>query len=136
MTRDGCPLEPGSLVWGYARDSGGDSQELSVPQQVAAIRRHCDRQKLVLVFVFQDKAKPGGSTAGRDAFDDMMSMARQEPAPVQGVIVWSLSRIARNVLDANAAGNPLAHRSEDAGQDDRQPDRSPGQADLSRNLRT
>lgn len=99
-TNHNCPLPPGSLVWGYARDSGGDTQELSVQQQVQAMQTYCERFDLVLVHVFIDEASPGGSTVGRDAFDDLIHLAHQDPPPVSGIILWSLSRFARNLLDA------------------------------------
>ncbi len=95
-----CPLPANSQVWGYARDSGGDTQDLSVRQQIRAMQEYCDRHGLVLVRVFKDEASPGGSTIGRDAFDDMFRLARQEPRPVSGIIVWSFSRFARNLTDA------------------------------------
>ena len=100
MIKHKCPLPAGSLVWGYARDSGGDSQDLSVQQQIQAMQNYCERFDLVLVHVFQDEASPGGSTVGRDAFDDLIHLAQQDPPPVGGIIVWSLSRFSRNLLDA------------------------------------
>lgn len=100
MTRCESPLPPGALVWGYARDSGGEAQELSVQQQERAIRGYCDHSSLVLVHVFKDEARPGSSVVSRDAFDDLVHLAHQEPPPVDGIIVWSLSRFARNLLDA------------------------------------
>jgi site-specific DNA recombinase len=100
MSRRDCPLSPGSLVWAYARDSGGDTQELSVQQQGQAIHTYCERFDLVLVHVFEDKARPGSSVIGREAFDDLVHLAHQNPPPVEGIIVWSFSRFARNLLDA------------------------------------
>lgn len=34
-----CPFPPGSKVNGYLRDSGGDEQDLSVPQQEAELKK-------------------------------------------------------------------------------------------------
>jgi hypothetical protein len=39
-------LSPGSLVWGYLRDSGGDAQEQSVHQQKAELIQYCQRYGL------------------------------------------------------------------------------------------
>ncbi len=99
-SRRDCPLPSGSLVWGYARDSGGDNQDLSVQQQVQALRNYCERFDLVLVHTFIDEAQSGGSVIGRDAFDDLIHMAHQDPPPVEGIVVWSFSRFVRNLLDA------------------------------------
>ena len=99
-SRRDCPLPPGSLVWAYVRDSGGDTQDLSVQQQVQAIHNYCKRFDLVLVYTFIDEAQSGGSVVGRDAFDDLIHLAHQDPPPVDGIVVWSFSRFARNLLDA------------------------------------
>jgi len=99
-SRRDCPLPPGSLVWGYARDSGGDAQDLSVQQQVQALHNYCERFDLVLVHAFIDEAQSGGSVVGRDAFDDLIHLAHQDPPPVEGIVVWSFSRFVRNLLDA------------------------------------
>lgn len=94
-----CPFPPGSKVNGYLRDSGGDEQDLSVAQQEAVIRQFCAQNSLVLVQLFKDEARPGGSTAGREAFDRMMSHFL-EGAEEAGLIIWSLSRFARNDMDS------------------------------------
>ena len=37
------PLRAGATVWAYLRDSGGDGQEQSVPQQKAEIIEYCKK---------------------------------------------------------------------------------------------
>ena len=61
-------LPPGSLVWGYLRDSGGDAQEQSVPQQKAELTSYCQHYGLVIAHIFADVAKSAASVVGRDAF--------------------------------------------------------------------
>jgi DNA invertase Pin-like site-specific DNA recombinase len=63
-------LAPGSVVWGYLRDSGGDTQEQSVRQQKAELIHYCQRYGLVIAHIFADVAKSGGSVVGRNAFLD------------------------------------------------------------------
>lgn len=94
-----CPFPPGSKVNGYLRDSGGDEQDLSVPQQEAVIREFCAQNSLELVHLFKDGARPGGSTVGREAFDRMLEhfLAGAKEA---GLILWSFARFARNDIDA------------------------------------
>jgi site-specific DNA recombinase len=41
-----------------------------------------------------------GSREDRARFQLMMSLARQEPRPVDGIVLWAFSRFARNQLDA------------------------------------
>ena len=110
MTRNDCPLSPGARVWGYARDSGGGNQELSVSQQEQAFHDYCERFDLTLVEVFRDEARPGTTLAGRDAFDELMHTSRKVPRPVDGVLVWSFSRFARNQLDAQFFKSDLRRR--------------------------
>ena len=84
----------------YLRDSGGDDQELSVEQQEAEIRAWCIERGCILTRVFKDQARPGSSTVGREAFQEMMSHFRSGDCPEQGVIIWKFSRFARDIDDA------------------------------------
>ncbi|MGA2503148.1 MAG: recombinase family protein [Anaerolineales bacterium] len=94
-------LIPGSRVWAYLRDSGGDAQEQSVPQQESEIREYCDRYELNLVHVFRDIAKSGGSAAGREAFNDMIDMSSDNELLPSGLLIWNFARFARDLDDAN-----------------------------------
>jgi DNA invertase Pin-like site-specific DNA recombinase len=98
MGNNGCPLPVGSPVWGYIRDSGGEDQD--IVSQKAAILDCIERHGLVLDRLFVDEARPGSSVIGRDAFEDMIHVSRQEPRPVDGIVLWSFSRFSRNLLDA------------------------------------
>jgi site-specific DNA recombinase len=113
MAQRTCPFNPGDRVWGYGRDSGGISQQESVASQrrgisqqesVAsqrrAIKEYCHKHQLVLVYFFADEEKVGSTTVGRDALEDLLYMAKQEPRPVEGMIFWSLARLARHQLDS------------------------------------
>jgi DNA invertase Pin-like site-specific DNA recombinase len=93
------PFSPGQSVVFYARDSGGDAQELSVPQQLAAFHAYCAASGLVPGPIFQDIARPGSSTIGRDGFHAMMDHFRRS-APEAGLVIWSYSRFARDFDDA------------------------------------
>jgi len=87
-------------VWGYGRDSGGETQDASVASQKAAYARYCETWGLLLVHVFADEARPGSSVVGRDAFEDMIHLAHQKPRPVDGILLWSFARFARDFDDA------------------------------------
>lgn len=93
-------LRPGSSVWVYLRDSGGDAQEQSVAQQKAEAKNFCAAHRLTLSIIFADEAKSAGSDAGRAEFIRMIDLsehARQRPA---GILFWNFSRFARNYDDA------------------------------------
>ena len=94
-------LAPGSLVWTYLRDSGGETQEQSVPQQRAEIEAYCQQYGLVLGRVFQDVARSGGSVASRDAFNELIELsASADPAPA-GLLLWNFARFARDLDDSS-----------------------------------
>ena len=104
------PLPPGSTVAAYYRDSGGPEQERSVDQQRAAAAEYCRQNGLVLVREFADRATPGSSTIGRDAFQAMVAWLRElAPEPERGkrladapdaVLCWDMRRFARNERDS------------------------------------
>ena len=92
-----CPLPPGSSVWTYLRDSGGETQDLA--SQRAYVLAFCEHYRLQIIRPFEDSAASGGSTLGRDEFELMIELARLEKRPiVDGIIYWDIKRFARNGL--------------------------------------
>lgn len=98
MGKNSCPLPAGSLVWAYARDSGGEDQDIQ--SQKSAVLEYVERHNLVLQRLFVDEARPGSSVVGREAFEEMIYLSKKEPRPVDAILLWSFSRFARNLLDA------------------------------------
>jgi len=94
-------LKSGSFVWAYLRDSGGDGQEQSVPQQKEEIIKYCKRYGLVLSHVFSDVANSGGSIIGRDAFNDMIEMSKDIELRPAGLLLWNFARFARDLNDSS-----------------------------------
>lgn len=101
------PFKPGDRVNAYLRDSGGEEQDLSVPQQEKVVREFCAAEQLILVHLYKDEARKGGTTAGRDAFDEMLDHYLKNKAPETGLILWSFARFARNDIDAQIYKNQL-----------------------------
>lgn len=93
------PFPPGSLVAAYFRDSGGDAQELSIPQQQASFLAWCTANHLTPGQTFTDASRPGASTVGREAFHNMIHHFHTV-APEAGLVIWSYSRFARDFDDA------------------------------------
>lgn len=108
--KDNCPLKPGDRVWGYGRDSGGEEQQESVSSQRRHIEEYCERNSLIMANFFADEARVGSTTVGRDGLEDLLYLARQEPRPVEGIVFWSFSRLARNQLDAQFMRADLRRR--------------------------
>lgn len=95
--RDLCP---GSTVWAYLRDSGGPTQENSVTQQETEIRAYCNRHGLVVVEIFKDIAKSGGSVISRDDFERMIDMSNDELLRPDGLLIWNFARFSRDAIDS------------------------------------
>jgi DNA invertase Pin-like site-specific DNA recombinase len=95
------PYPPGSLVWGYLRDSGGDAQEQSVPQQKAELTSYCQHYGLVIAHIFADVAKSAASVVGRDAFLDMVDMSADADLRPDGLLLWNFARFARDLDDSS-----------------------------------
>ena len=94
-------IKSGSLVWAYLRDSGGDAQEQSVPQQKEEISKYCKKHGLILGHVFADVARSGGSIVGRDSFNDMIDMAADSELRPAGLLIWNFARFARDLDDSS-----------------------------------
>lgn len=94
------PFQPGDAVCAYLRDSGGESQDLSVNQQSDFFIKWCGDNGLTPGQIFIDRARPGSSIAGREGFVDMVRHFRSGEAREKGVVVWKYSRFSRDVDDA------------------------------------
>lgn len=94
-------LHSGSIVWAYLRDSGGEAQEQSVPQQKAEIEAYCKKHGLVLGHVFADVAKSGGSVTNRVAFEDLIDMTAHDEWRPAGLLLWNFARFARDLDDSS-----------------------------------
>jgi site-specific DNA recombinase len=93
-------LPPGAIVWAYLRDSGGEGQEQSVPQQRSELEAYCTSYGLSLNIVFADVARSGGSVVGRENFQDMVDTAADPNARPDGLLLWNFARFARDLEDS------------------------------------
>lgn len=104
-----CPLSPGSPVWAYLRDSGGETQDLS--SQRKYLMDYCKYHNLYLLRLFEDAARPGSSSENREQFQVMMDLARQEKKPqVDAILCWDMKRFARNQNDSMYYESSLERR--------------------------
>jgi site-specific DNA recombinase len=94
-----CPFPPGAKVAAYLRDSGGDDQDQSIPQQEIEIRKYCAEHSLTLTTLFKDEARSGSSTVGREHFWRMIHHFHHE-AEEAGVLIWRTNRFGRNINDS------------------------------------
>ncbi len=84
----------------YARvSSDRQDVDLSITAQLKALRDYAARNGYFVVKEFVDEAESGRSTE-RPAFREMISLARVKQPPFQAILVWKLSRFARNREDS------------------------------------
>jgi site-specific DNA recombinase len=85
----------------YARVSSEKQAEkdLSIAAQLKALRRYALDRDWEVYREFVDEAE-SARTANRPAFKDMISLAKQHRKPFDAILVWKLSRFARNREDS------------------------------------
>jgi DNA invertase Pin-like site-specific DNA recombinase len=93
-------MESQKMVAIYARvSSDRQDVDLSISAQLKALREYAARNGYTVIKEFVDEAESGRSTA-RPAFREMISIARMKHPPFQLILVWKLSRFARNREDS------------------------------------
>ena len=84
----------------YARvSSERQDTDLSISAQLKALREYARRNGYQVVREFVDEAESGRSI-DRPGFKQMIAAARQKPPPFEAILVWKLSRFARNREDS------------------------------------
>jgi site-specific DNA recombinase len=85
----------------YARVSSEKQAEkdLSISAQLKALRKYADEHGYQVFREFIDEAE-SARTADRPAFQEMIAYAKQKSKPFEAILVWKLSRFARNREDS------------------------------------
>ena len=100
METQNAAMENQKMVAIYARvSSDRQDVDLSISAQLKALRDYAARNGYTVIKEFVDEAESGRSTA-RPAFREMISIARLKNHPFQMILVWKLSRFARNREDS------------------------------------
>lgn len=86
----------------YIRVSTDDQVEYSPDAQLVEIRKYAEKNQFIVPdsLVFIDEGISGKKTAKRDAFNQMIGMAKQKPRPFDAILLWKFSRFARNREDS------------------------------------
>lgn len=87
----------GHAVVIYARFSSRNQRDASIEDQVRACRAEAERRGDRIVGVYEDRARTGTTTAGRDEFLRMMEESKRAEWKV--VYVYKLDRFARDRYD-------------------------------------
>ena len=85
----------------YARVSSDKQAEkdLSIPAQLKQMREYCRRNGWLIVNEYIDAAE-SARTANRPQFQLMIAAAKTKPNGFDAILVWKLSRFARNREDS------------------------------------
>lgn len=81
----------------YCRVStDNQKEEGTIGLQVDAIKDYCQNRKIELVAVFKDEGISGG-LKNRPALADLFNFLEKKDTQVDGVIIWKLDRLARDL---------------------------------------
>ncbi len=84
----------------YARvSSDRQDVDLSISAQLKALREYASRNGYMVGKEYVDEAESGRSI-DRPGFQNMIAAARQKNTPFEAILVWKLSRFARNREDS------------------------------------
>jgi site-specific DNA recombinase len=85
----------------YARVSSEKQAEkdLSIPAQLKTLRKYALERSWEIVSEYVDEAESAKS-ANRPAFQEMIAAAKRKDKPFDSILVWKLSRFARNREDS------------------------------------
>lgn len=94
----------------YIRVSDERQDEYSPDSQLKIARQHAEREGYMIPdeYVFYDDGISGRSTKKRNAFNQMISMAKDKDHPFDVIYVWKFSRFARNQEQSIVYKNLLA----------------------------
>jgi len=85
----------------YARVSSEKQAEkdLSIPAQLKTLRKYALERNWEIISEYVDEAESAKS-ANRPAFQEMIAAAKKKEKPFDSILVWKLSRFARNREDS------------------------------------
>lgn len=88
-------------AYAYARVSSESQAErgTSIPSQLELIRSHAETQGIRIVKEYVDEAE-SATTDQRPHFQEMISKCRDNVDGIEAILVWKLSRFARNRIDS------------------------------------
>lgn len=86
----------------YIRVSTDDQIELSPDSQLKMIEKYAKDNDIILSqkYIYADEGISGRTATKRPAFMEMIATAKTKPKPFDVILVWKLSRFARNREDS------------------------------------
>ena len=86
----------------YIRVSTDDQVELSPDSQLKMIEKYAKDNDIILSkeYIYADEGISGRTVKKRPEFQRMIAVAKSKPKPFDVILVWKLSRFARNREDS------------------------------------
>jgi len=97
--RRAVPSEIRAALYARVSSERQAEKDLSIPAQLKALRQHAGKQGWRVVEQFVDEAE-SARTAARPEFQRMIALSKQKPPAFTAILVWKLSRFARNREDS------------------------------------
>lgn len=93
----------------YIRVSTDDQLEYSPDSQIEKIKEYAVRNDIQIdpQFIFMDEGISGRTAKKRNAFNEMIGLAKTTPRPFDVILIWKFSRFARNQEEAILYKNML-----------------------------
>ena len=90
-----------SKAYAYARVSSEHQAEkgTSIQSQLELMRKHASQNNITILKEFIDEAE-SATTDLRPQFQEMIGLSRDNPQGIESILVWKLSRFARNRIDS------------------------------------
>lgn len=100
------PMKTGAA---YIRVSTDDQLEYSPDSQIEKIKEYAVRNDIQIdpQFIFMDEGISGRTAKKRNAFNEMIGLAKTVPRPFDVILIWKFSRFARNQEEAILYKNML-----------------------------
>ena len=94
-------MEQPTFAYAYARVSSEAQAEkgTSIPSQLELIRTYAKNNNIKIVQEFVDEAE-SATTDLRPQFQEMIALCKENPQGISAILVWKLSRFARNRIDS------------------------------------
>lgn len=95
-----------TFAYAYARYSSDNQREESIESQLGYINDYAKNNEIEILNTYTDAAASGTKTEGREQFKKMLRDIKHKNE-VKAILVWDLSRFARNAEDALRIENQL-----------------------------
>ena len=85
------------VVVGYVRTSGESNPKTSIPNQIDVINEYCNKNSLIIKYIFKDIKKSGMYTEGREDYQKLKDLIKNKK--IDAVVVPYSDRLSRDSFE-------------------------------------